>query len=46
MSLILNTGVPAISTGVMAVGTAAAAMLVLAGIGFGVWALVSRLFTR
>jgi hypothetical protein len=46
MSLILSTGIPEISTGVIAVGTAAIGMLVLTALGFGIWALVSRVLAR
>ena len=46
MSMLLGTSIPEISSGVMAVGTAAFGMLLLAAFGYGIWALVSRVIAR
>lgn len=43
VSELLSTTVPVISNGVMAVGTAAGAMLLIALVSFGVWAVITRL---
>lgn len=46
MSHLLSSINPAISSGVMAVGTAATAMLLLAAIWLGIWTIAQRIIGR